>query len=102
MRGGPAHVEVSDGRPVLRPTRRGPKEEELLHGKLALENIPFRQTEGPFQVQWSDDLLVEDLVTDVRGMFGQRVDNRLAERVAYVVPGSLLQVVGGVLDEAGT
>ena len=100
MRGRPAHVEALDGRPVLRPSRRGPQEEELLERELALEDVAFRQAPLALQIERRDDLPVQDDVPQIRRELRQRVDDRVAERLALRVPVPALQMVGCVLDEA--
>ena len=63
MRGRAAHVEVADGRAVLRPARDGTKKEELLERQLALEDVALGQAPLALEVERRDDLPVAD---DVR------------------------------------
>ena len=99
MRRRAAHVEVLDRRPVLGPSRHGPQEEELLESQLALEDVAFREPEVALEVERREDLPVLDDVLDVRRVLGDRVDDRVAEGLALLVPVAL-EVVGRVLHEA--
>src|SRR5689334_5306501 len=99
VRRGAAHVEAADGRAVLRPPGSGAEEEELLERQLALEDVALGQAELALDVERREDLPVLDDALDVRRVLRDRVDDRVAERVAFLVPVAL-QVVGRVLDEA--
>src|SRR5262245_6113919 len=79
VRGGSAHVEAADRRPVLGPARRGPQEEKLLQRQLALEDVSFREAPLPLEIQGSDDLAVPDDVLEVGSVLRDRVDDSVAE-----------------------
>src|SRR3954447_26858371 len=66
MRGGAAHPEVLDRRPIARPSGNRAVEEELLERELALEDVALRQAEVALDVERRQHLLVEDDVADVR------------------------------------
>src|SRR5205085_4229158 len=55
----PAHPQVPQRRPVPRPARNRPVEEQLLQRQLALEDVALRQTEALLDVLRREDLLVE-------------------------------------------
>src|SRR4029078_6954391 len=42
-----AHIKAADACLVLRPAGSGMEEEELLQRQLSLEDVAFRETEGP-------------------------------------------------------
>src|SRR5262245_24554654 len=77
-------------------------EEELLERQLALEDVALGQARRALDVERRLDVAMEDDVADVRGELGDPVDDRVAERLALVVPRPELgrQLVGRVLDEA--
>ena len=86
---------------VLRPAGRGAQEEQLLERQLALEDVAFRQAEVALDVERRQHLPVQDDVLDVRRVLRDRVDDRVAERLAVLVPAALfLQVIRRVLHEA--
>ena len=86
MSGRAAHVQVADRRAVLRPARRGTQEEQLFERQLALEDVPFRQPPFALEVERSDDLTMANDVADVGRVLRERVDDRVAERLALLVP----------------
>ena len=59
-----------------------PVEEQLLQRELALEDVALGQAERLLDVQRRQHLPVQDHVADVRGVLGDRVDHRVAERLA--------------------
>src|SRR5205085_10031794 len=79
MRGRTAHVKVIDRRAVIRPSRNGPQEEKLLKRKFALKNIPLREAKFALQVERRKNLFADDDVFDVRRVFGNRLDDVIAE-----------------------
>src|SRR5262249_28160390 len=86
MRGRSAHVKVANRRLVLRPAWRRTEEEKLLERQLALEDVSFRQAESALDIERRQHLTMQDDVSDVRRVFGERVDDRVAERLAAFVP----------------
>ena len=66
MRRRTAHVEIFDGRSVLRPAGRGPQEEELFERQLALKNVAFRQTKLTLEIERRHHLAVRNQLPDVR------------------------------------
>ena len=64
--------------------------------------LPSVRPDRPLDVERRQDLAAEDDVADVRGELGDPVDDRVAERLALVVPGAQLgrELVRRVLDEA--
>src|SRR5215469_2131573 len=46
-----AHVEILNRRPILRPSRNRPQEEELLQRKLTLEDVAFAQSPLALQIE---------------------------------------------------
>src|SRR5689334_19606873 len=98
----PAQPQVADRRPEPGIARDGAVEEELLQRELALEDVAFGQPGGAFDVERGLDVAVEDDVVDVRRELGDPVDDRVAERLALVVPRAELrsELVRRVLDEA--
>src|SRR5207245_6170726 len=98
-----AHVEVLDRRAVLRPARDRTEEEELLERQLALEDVPFGEAELAVEIEGREHLTADDDLLQVRSVPCDRVDDRVAERLALLLPGlgPLLQLERGVLHEAG-
>src|SRR6188768_3187487 len=86
MCGRSAHEEAPDGRAVVGPSGRRPEEEQLLECQFALEDVAFRQTERAFDVQRREDLPVQYQVLQVRGVLGNRVDDRVTERLTMLIP----------------
>jgi hypothetical protein len=77
------------------------QEEQLLQRQLSLEDVAFRQAEVALDVERRQDLPVQDAIPDVRRVLGDRVHDRVAERLPVGVPASLfLQVIRRVLHEA--
>src|SRR6476661_4139398 len=89
------------GAPMIPPPGRGAEEEQLLQGQLSLEDVAFRQSPLTLQIERGDYLAMADDVPDVRGVLRDGVDDRVAERLAMVVPRAFAQVIRGVLHEAG-
>src|SRR5262245_58408688 len=100
MRRRSAHPEVPNRRLVLRPARNRPREEQLLERQLALEDVALGQPELALDVERRQYLAMEDDVAEIRRVFGDRVDDGVAERLALLVPGARRQLVGRVLHEA--
>src|SRR5687767_7317460 len=100
MRRRAAHVQISDGRLVLGPTRRRSQKEKLLKCQLALEDVSFRKPKVALDIERRQHLPVQDQVANVWCVFGDRVDYCVTKLLTFVVPVSLLQVVGRVLNEA--
>ena len=102
MRGRSAHVKIFDGSAEARPARHRPQKEKLLERKLALEDVAFAQSVVAFDVERRKHLLVQDDVFYVGRVFGNRIDDVVAERLFFGVPVKpRLQLVGRVLHEAG-
>src|SRR5580700_8322532 len=75
MRGRSAHVEILDRRAILSPAWHGPQEEELFERKLSLEDVSLGQSPLALEIEWSDDLLLDDDVFQIRRVFGERIDH---------------------------
>src|SRR5580692_11538819 len=96
------HVEILDRRAVLRPAGDWTQKEKLLQRKLALENVALAQSPFAFQIEWRNDLLVKDDVFDVWSIFGNGVDDGIAESFFLIIPVQPgTQLVRRVLHEAG-
>src|SRR6266478_2817283 len=65
MRRRPTHVKVLDRRTILGPTRRGTQKEKLFQRQLALKDVSFRQSEFTFQIEWRQNLSMQDDVFDI-------------------------------------
>src|SRR5439155_7728922 len=102
MRRRPAHPQSADGRAVASPTRRGPVEEELLEGELALEDVALGEAGHALHVERREYLFVDDAIPDARGELRDRVDDRIPEGVALGVPVArrAVELIRRVLDEA--
>src|SRR3954470_6261690 len=100
MRCRSAHPQILNRRLVLRPPRHRARKEQLLERQLALEDVAFRQTELAFEIEWRHHLPMQNDVADVRCILGDRLDHRVAERLALVVPSPRRQLVRRVLHEA--
>src|SRR5579859_1927523 len=101
MRGGAAHIKVVDGSAVVSPAGNRAEEKELLKRKLALKNIALRKAEFALEVERSEDLAADDNFFDVGSVFGDGVDDGVAESFALIVPGAFGEFVGRVLNKAG-
>ena len=86
-----AHVQVSNGSAILRPTRRRTKKEELLERQLSLENVSLGRAKISFQIKRGNHLSMKNQILDVRGVFRNCVDDRIAKFVALLVPGPLFR-----------
>ena len=71
-----------DRRRVLRPSRHRPQEEQLLERQLALKDVAFGEPEVALDVERRQHLPMQDDVLDVRRVLRDRVDHRVAERLA--------------------
>src|SRR6185295_15189007 len=94
------HVEAADGSSILRPSRSGSKEKELLERQFTLKDVSLAQTEHGFDIQRRQYLAVENQASQVGRVFGDRVHHRIAELFALLIPGAFLEVVGRILNEA--
>src|SRR5437764_2619300 len=101
VRGRAAHIKVLHRRAVLRPSRDRTQEEQLLERELALEDVSFGQSELAFQVERRDHLASTDDALDVGRVFGDGVDDGVAEGFFLFVPGAFFQFVRRVLHKAG-
>ena len=73
----------------------------MFERKLALENVAFGQSPFAFEIERGDDLAVQDDVFDIRRVFGDGVDDVVAELFFFRVPVEAgRQLVGRVLHEA--
>src|SRR5207302_4112214 len=100
MRGRSTHVEILNWRAVLGPARRRPQKEKLFQTQFALKDISFRQTKLAFEIERCQNLSMKNDVLNVRCMFGDGVDHRVAKLFTLFVPRSFLQVVRRALNEA--
>src|SRR2546428_9970945 len=100
MRRRPTHVEVLNRRTILSPTRSRTQKEKLFQRQFALKYISFRQSEFTFEIERRQNLSMQYDVFNVRCMFGDGVDDIVAELFALLIPGALFQVVRRVLNEA--
>src|SRR5436305_776631 len=100
MRRRPAHVKVPDWRTILGPTRSRAQKEKLFQCQFPLKNISLGQNEFTFEIERRQNLSMQYDVSNVRCMFGDGVDNIVAELFALLIPGALFQVVWRVLNEA--
>ena len=73
---------AADRRAVLRPVGHRPEEEQLLERELALEDVALGQADDALDVRRREHLAVEDRALQVRRVLGERVDDRVAERLA--------------------
>ena len=64
----------------------GTEKKELVQCQFALKNISLRETEFLLEIPRGDDLAVEDDVFQIRRVFAQRIDYRVAERFAFLRP----------------
>src|SRR5262245_3450872 len=101
MRAGAAHVEAAHGAAIAGPAGDGTQEEELLQRQLALENVALREAPLALEVERREHLTVADDLPDIGRIAGDRVDHRVAEGLALLVPRPFTQLVGRVLHETG-
>src|SRR2546425_10995091 len=99
MRARAALEQAMDRRAVARPRRRGAQEELLLQRELALEDVAFGKTDDALDVGRRDDLAMQDRALQVRSVFGQRIDHRIAELLAACVAPAAVEVIRRVLHE---
>ncbi len=81
-----AHPEIADRRGVLRPTRDRPHEEQLVEGELPVKNIPLGQAEVALQIERRHHLPMQNALPDIGRVVGQRIDDRIADWFARLVP----------------
>src|SRR5580700_7954936 len=84
-----------------RPARGGTQEKQLFERKFALKNISFGETGLAFDIERSDELFSDDEIFQVGRELRNRVDDRVAEGLALLVPCAGSELVGRVLHEAG-
>ncbi len=101
MGAGPALVVPVDRRPVLAPARRRPEEVHLRGEELPGEDVALAEPDHPLDVERGDDLTVVHQVAEAGEERLQRRLHGVAEPVPLGVPVAALEVVRGVLDEAG-
>jgi hypothetical protein len=65
-----------------------------------LKDVAFGEPIFALDIEGCQNLPMQDQVLEIRRVFTQRVDDGVAERVAALVPGALVQMVGRILDEA--
>ena len=82
MRAGAALVQPRDRSFVLGPRRRRPQKEHLLQRKLALKDVAFGKPYDALDVRRCEHLPVEYRGLEIRRVFGERVDDAIAERFA--------------------
>ena len=86
MRGRTAHIKVANRRAVLRPSRHRAQKEQLLQREFALKDVAFRQAELALDVQWREHLTMNNDVAQIRRVFRDGIDHRIAELFALLVP----------------
>ena len=99
MRPRAALPESAKGRAILGPLRHRPEEEQLVQRQFSLEDVPLAQARDALDVRRRQHLLAHDQRLDVRRVARQRLDHRVAERVALRVVPAAGDVVWRVLDE---
>ncbi len=92
---------MSIGRAVVSPAGHGAQKEKLLERKFALKNVALREAELALEVERREHLAADDNFFDVGRMFGDGVDDGVAECFALIVPSAFGEFVGRVLHEAG-
>src|SRR6266851_1902698 len=96
-----AHVKILDRCAILRPACDRPQEEELLEGKLTLEDVALTQSPFAFEIERRDHLLFNNDVLDVGRVLGDGIDHGVAEGFLLIVPVQARpQLVGSVLHKA--
>jgi hypothetical protein len=85
MSSGAAHIQVVDGSFVVPPTRHRPQKKELFERKLTLKNIASSKAELALEVERSQNLTTDDQVLNIRSVFGNGVDDGVAEGFALIV-----------------
>src|SRR5258705_4782974 len=96
---GTALIEATDRRSELRPPRRGAQKEQLMERQLAGEDIALGKAGDLLDVERRNHLPVQDLRLESRCEALDRVDDRVAERLALRVGPATVEVVRRVLDE---
>ena len=98
-----AHIEVLDGRPVVRPAGHRPQKKQLFERQLALKDVSLRQPEFALEVEWRQHLPPDNNLFQIGREFRDRVDHVVAEPLALLVPRAVAfrQFVRRVLHEAG-
>ena len=92
MGGRSAHVQAF-GRPaVLRETRNGPVEQQLVHGQFALENVAFGEADLIFEFAWRAHFCVQDQLLEAWRIAFDLVDYGVPELVALGI-GPFLAIV---------
>src|SRR4051794_18085515 len=88
-----AQKEVAHWRPVMRPSRGGTKEQQLLERQFSLEDISLCEAERPLDIQRGEDLPVKNQIPDAGGVLRDRTDDGIAERFTALVPRTFDQVI---------
>src|SRR5437899_9471390 len=81
-----AHIEVLDGRPVVRPAGHRPQKKQLFERQLALKDVSLRQPEFALEVEWRQHLPPDNNLFQIGREFRDRVDHVVAEPLALLVP----------------
>src|SRR5258706_1214101 len=93
-----ALIEATDRRRELRPPRRGAQKEQLMQRQLPSEDIALGKAGDLLDIERRNHLTVQDLRLEPRCEALDRVDDRVAERLALCVAPATVQVVRRVLD----
>ena len=72
----------------------------MFEGELALKDVALGESPLALEIEGGEDLAVKNDVLDVWRVLRECADDRLAECVLVLVPGSFLEVIGSVLHEA--
>src|SRR6266511_4369773 len=99
MRPRAALVESADRRRKLRPAGRGAKEKQLMQRQLAGEDVALGETGDALDIEWRDDLAMQNLRFESRREALDRIHDRVPECLALRVGPAAVQFVGRVLYE---
>src|SRR6187401_540629 len=92
-------IQPANRRTVARPAGGRPQKEQLLDRQLALKDVALAQAEVAFDIERRQNLTMKNPVAKVRCEFTDRIDDRVAEGLALVIPRTAAEVVRRVLHE---
>src|SRR5438045_3235919 len=86
MRARPAQVQTCDRRAILRASNHGSKREELIERHLAMMNVAATKSVNRLEIKRSDHAPSNNQALDVRRIFRQRINDRIAKFLAPRIP----------------
>src|SRR5690349_1581707 len=98
MRAGAAEVEARDRRPVPRPSQDGAHREELVEGRLAVEDLAAPDAELLFEIDGRKNAAREDEFAEPGRVRLESLFDDLSQLLAPSLPRAGAKPIRGVLD----